>query len=147
MKGLLYKIVSNSTPLVYYGSTCKTLAQRMSSHYGSLKRLQNGHLSNNCTSFQILLIGDARMELVREVEVSTRNELYVLEGELQSANPCVNRQVASKFNIHLNKPLSTTIRAQYMRAWRLKNSEKNAEQGTKRCSEMYETSVRIRENL
>jgi hypothetical protein len=128
MKGLLYKITSPSSPMVYYGSTTQTLAQRMSTHRSHLKRLQDGHHGSNCSSFQILALGDAQIELVREVEVATRNDLYILEGELQTANPCVNVQVASKFNICPGSQLSITDRAKYMRAWRLKNAKKNSEQ-------------------
>ncbi len=131
MHGLLYKIVSPSTPLVYYGSTVNSLAYRMSSHRSNLKRLQNGYRTSNCTSFQILLLGDAKIELVRAVEVESRAALYVLEGELQTNNPCVNKQVASKFNAHIGSPLVQTPRAEYMRAWRAKNVAKNAEQGRK----------------
>ncbi len=129
MKGLLYKITSPSSLMVYYGSTVQTLAQRMSVHRAHFKRLQNGHHTSNCSSFQILALGNAQIQLVREVEVASRNDLYVLEGAVQTANPCVNVQIASKFDNH--RPPSTTARAQYMRAWRLQNVEKNAEQGRK----------------
>jgi hypothetical protein len=147
MKGLLYKITSPSSPMVYYGSTIKTLAQRMSRHHADFKRLQNGYHTGNCSSFQILALGDAQIQLVREVEVASRNDLFVLEGELQTSNPCVNVQIASKFNNH--RPPSTTARAQYMRAWRLKNVKKDAEQGRKdarKCNKrryVYEKMCKI----
>ncbi len=128
MKGLLYKITSPSSPMVYYGSTIKTLAERMRLHRAEFKRLKNGHHTGNCSSFQILALGNAQIHLVREVEVASRNELFVFEGELHTANPCVNVQIASKFTFHPNAIPSATPKAVYKRAWRLKNAEKNAEQ-------------------
>ena len=53
-KGKIYKIVCNTTGLVYIGSTCKSrLCQRLSGHVGDYKSYINGK-RNFITSFKIL---------------------------------------------------------------------------------------------
>jgi hypothetical protein len=90
MKGFVYTIRSKSSELVYYGSTLeKMLSNRMSSHRSHYKRWL-AYKGNNCTSFQILELGDAYIELVEDVDVETRQHLRALEGKYQRENTCVN---------------------------------------------------------
>lgn len=96
MKGFIYIIRSKSSPLVYYGSTTqKLLSNRMSSHRTNYKQWLAGKC-NNCTSYQILALGDAYIELVEEVEIETKQHLYALEGKYQRENDCVNHKVAGR---------------------------------------------------
>jgi hypothetical protein len=96
MKGLVYMIRSKSSELVYYGSTLqKMLSNRMASHRTSYKRWLAGKC-NGCTSFQILVLGDAYIELVEEVEVETKQHLRALEGKYQRENECVNKNIAGR---------------------------------------------------
>lgn len=96
MKGFIYIIRSKSSPLVYYGSTTqKLLSNRMSGHRSKYKQWLAG-ITRNCTSFQILAIGDAYIELVEEVEVETKQHLHALEGKYQRENECVNKCVAGR---------------------------------------------------
>ncbi len=96
MKGLVYTIRSKSSELVYYGSTVeKMLSNRMASHRTNYKRWMAGK-NTNCTSFQILALGDAYIELVEEVEVETKQHLRALEGKYQRENTCVNIRIAGR---------------------------------------------------
>ena len=96
MKGFVYTIRSKSSELVYYGSTIeKMLSNRMSSHRTKYKQWLAGK-TNNCTSFQILAVGDAYIELVEEVEVETRQHLRALEGKYQRENVCVNHKIEGR---------------------------------------------------
>jgi hypothetical protein len=96
MKGLVYTIRSKSSELVYYGSTIeKMLSNRMGNHRAKYKQWLAGK-TNNCTSFQILALGDAYIELVEEVEVESKQHLRALEGKYQRENDCVNKCIEGR---------------------------------------------------
>ena len=60
--GKIYKIVSPSTGLVYIGSTCQTLSQRMTDHKKKYNRwLGTGKI--NTTSYKVIDCGDAEIHL------------------------------------------------------------------------------------
>ncbi len=103
MKGLVYTIRSKSSELVYYGSTVeKMLSNRMSGHRTSYKQWLAGKRKDGCTSFQIIALGDAYIELVEEVEVETRQHLRALEGKYQRENTCVNHKIEGRTKAEYN---------------------------------------------
>ena len=79
----IYKIISPSHPeLVYYGSTTKILKNRFSQHKNK---------SNNCTSKQIIDLGDAEIVLVDIFyNCVNKKELHKIEGEYIKNNNCIN---------------------------------------------------------
>ncbi len=87
MKGFVYSIRSKSRPdLVYYGSTKQKLCKRMAIHrYGA----KNG---KSCSSKQILLLGDAYIELEETVEYNDKEELRKVEFLYIRQEECVNKQ-------------------------------------------------------
>jgi GIY-YIG catalytic domain len=102
MKGFVYTIRSKSSELVYYGSTVeKMLSNRMASHRTSYKRWLAGKCGK-CTSYQIMALGDAYIELVVDVEVETRQHLRALEGKYQRENTCVNIKVEGRTKAEYN---------------------------------------------
>lgn len=140
MKGLVYRIVSPSSPLVYIGSTIKTLGERFSRHKSGFK---NGR--EKCTSHQLLMLGDAKIELISEHEVPDRYALYQLEWAMQAATPCLNykdgmfTERRTTFEQRKSRPIVVdTPEAKewrdYMRAYRAKNKEKAILQSRKDAS-------------
>jgi hypothetical protein len=61
--GKIYKIESPQTDKVYIGSTTQKLCDRMTNHRSSLK-IFDLHKKKNCTSFDILRTGDAKIYLI-----------------------------------------------------------------------------------
>jgi hypothetical protein len=90
-KGKIYRIISPSKNLVYYGSTIETLSSRLSKHIYDYKR-NNGQKS----AFVVLKCEDYKIELVEEYPCNNRQQLEKKEGEYIKANECVNICIAGR---------------------------------------------------
>ncbi len=87
----LYCIRSFQTEDVYYGSTVQTLSRRLATHVRDKKA------GKNCSSVRLLEYTDYYIELIREVENITKEQLRRFEGELIRADPnSVNKLVAGR---------------------------------------------------
>ena len=95
MRGYVYVVRSHRSPLKYYGSTIQQLSQRMAGHRANQKQYLTGK-GTWCSSFEILALGDAYIELVRIVEFEVKAELLAVEGDLIRNNDCVNKQQAGR---------------------------------------------------
>jgi len=83
----IYKIVSLSNPdKVYYGSTTKTLSQRMAHHKSFCKQ------NKPITSKEILQYDDAKIILVENYPCNSKEELLKKEYEYILNNQCINKQ-------------------------------------------------------
>ena len=93
-KSLLYTIRSPHTDKYYIGSTAQILCKRFSDHIRHYRRYLNGK-TNFTTSFKILELGDAYIELLEEINCDNRNQLEKREGELIREHKinCVNRNI------------------------------------------------------
>ena len=86
--GKIYTVRSRSRPdLVYVGSTIQPLSVRMGMHRQS---------RNDCTSKQIVDIGDAYIELIELYPCSSKEELNRREGHFQRSMDCVNRRIEGR---------------------------------------------------
>jgi len=97
-KSKIYKIWSHLGDGVYYGSTTRTLSNRMAGHRGSTK------LSSGSTTANILFekygIENCKIELVELYPCQTVEELRKREGEYIRNNDCVNKMMkGSMFDI------------------------------------------------
>ena len=96
-KSMIYTIRSPHTEQYYIGSTTQILCKRFSDHKTKYKGYLKG---TGCfiTSFKILKLGDAYIELLEEVNCENRNQLEKREGELirEHKNNCVNRCIAGR---------------------------------------------------
>ena len=94
---MIYSIRSNATDKYYIGSTTQILCKRFSDHNINYKAYLKG-TSNFMTSFKILELGDAYIELLEEINCDNRNQLEKREGELirEHKNNCVNRCIAGR---------------------------------------------------
>jgi predicted GIY-YIG superfamily endonuclease len=82
MKGIVYVLMCNLTGKKYYGSTTKSLSERMRQHFSSNNKCSSREITNSCNiSIQILV----------EQEFSNINDLLKIEGEYIRNNICVNR--------------------------------------------------------
>ena len=89
--GKVYKITSMSRPdLVYIGSTTLPLRKRFSEHQSNYKSyLKTG--KKYITSFKVMEIGDAYIELLEDFSCSSKQQLNSREKFHITNNICVNK--------------------------------------------------------
>jgi hypothetical protein len=99
--GKIYKIVDNVSDMIYVGSTCKTLEQRLSEHEFRYKYILSGKKASKLTSFKILENNNYKIELIENFPCQSKQELEKKEGhfiklyrkqELNIVNKCVAGQ-------------------------------------------------------
>jgi hypothetical protein len=99
--GKIYKIKDNALDMIYVGSTCKTLKQRLKDHEYQYKSFKAGKKVSNLSSFQILKNGNYSIELIENYSCENKKTLEKREGyyiklyrnqELNIVNKCVAGQ-------------------------------------------------------
>lgn len=96
--GKIYTIRSPSTDKFYIGSTIENyLSNRLGGHKRVFKSFQNGN-GNNVSSFQILQLNDAYIELLELYPCNSKAELHKREGELirEHKDKCVNMYIPGR---------------------------------------------------
>ena len=95
--GKIYKIVSNKTGLVYIGSTCNTLTQRIAQHERDYKQYQKTGKKYNIymTSFKILKYGNYQIQLVENYPCKNSKELHEREKYWIEKTNCINKNIPS----------------------------------------------------
>lgn len=96
--GKIYCIRSHQTDKVYVGSTTVSLSRRMSNHRADYKLKKKGGKIRNKTSFELLELGDAYIELVENFPCNSKEELEKREGFYIRKENCVNKQIAGGCN-------------------------------------------------
>ena len=96
----IYKIVDNTSDLIYIGSTCKTLNQRLKKHESDYKSFKAGKY-HFITSFKILENNDYKIELIKLFPCQNKQELNIAEGvEIRQAKinglNVVNKNIAGQ---------------------------------------------------
>ena len=103
----IYKIVDNTTDMIYVGSTCRTLQQRLKDHEKIYKRFKAGK-TNFVTSFKILVNSKFKIELIKLYPCQNRKELELEEGKiikqfrndkLNIVNKCIAGQTSKEYNV------------------------------------------------
>ena len=94
--GKIYCIRSHKTDQIYIGSTTQTLCRRLSYHRTDYKRYKNGKYNKYATSFEIIKLGDAYIELLEICPCSCRQELHKIEGGYVRKMKCVNRYIPGR---------------------------------------------------
>ena len=112
---MIYSIRSPHTVNYYIGSTTQILCKRFSDHNIDYKAYLKGK-SNFITSFKILELGDAYIELLEEINCENRNQLDKREGELirEHKNKCVNRYIAGRTDKEYRIENRDKIKAYYI---------------------------------
>ena len=98
--GKIYKIVDNSSDMIYIGSTCKTLQQRLKSHQKDYKLYKSGKFAF-MTSFKILENDNFKIELIKLYSCENKQQLNLEEGKIikqfrNDKSNIVNRNVAGQ---------------------------------------------------
>lgn len=118
--GKIYKLVSDVSDDVYYGSTCMPLAKRLYEHKKAYRQYKKGR-GNYVTSFKILEWGLDNCDIVLVEEYPCDNKMQLLKRErhyIENLN-CVNKCVPAR-----SKGESKQI-------WRQANKEKVSLSGQK----------------
>lgn len=93
-KSKIYRIYPNVEDFdegdVYYGSTTKTLAQRMSNHRTDFKN-NSKKSATSSRIFEKYGMDNCKMELIQEYPCDNIEQLKAIEGSYIRNNKCVNR--------------------------------------------------------
>ena len=116
--GKIYKIVCNVTGKLYIGSTTQLLAERLRGHSKDYKSFQNGK-GRYVSSSVVLENNDYDIHLIENYPCKLKNELLMRERHFAETLDCVN----------IISPIRSNGEAQKL--WKLKNAEKNKEDGRK----------------
>jgi len=96
-RGKIYKIVCNTTGLIYYGSTIEpTLARRLATHKGIYNSWKKGARKNIITSFKILENNNYEIVLVELYPCNSKDELHKRERFYIENNECVNKNIPKR---------------------------------------------------
>jgi hypothetical protein len=95
--GRIYKIVCNVTNLIYIGSTCKKLCERMTKHRQNFKQYQNGK-HNFITSFKVLENGNFDIVLLENYPCDSKEQLHARERFYIETMNCVNKFIPTRTN-------------------------------------------------
>ena len=88
--GKIYKIVCNTTGLIYIGSTIQTLKERLSQHKSKYR------LSRTCSSHLVLENNNYDIILIEDYPSNSKKKLVLREGLFQRSIPCVNKYMAGR---------------------------------------------------
>jgi hypothetical protein len=94
IRGRIYKITAPGCTKVYIGSTCLTLAQRLSQHRLDLRKWQRSR-GNFVTSYDVLDHLGAEIHLLEEGEF-TKQHMREREAHWIRSLPSVNRRVPGR---------------------------------------------------
>ncbi len=94
-QGKIYKIVCNKTGLVYIGSTCNTLDERLKQHVYDMEHFINTKKYKPdklkkiifCSSFFVLINKDYKIELIENYPCNSRLELEIKECDYMKQYP------------------------------------------------------------
>ena len=119
-KGKIYKIVSLSTGLTYYGCTTQPLSKRFHQHKREYERGVNP-----TSAVDVLACCDAKIYLVELYPCNTVEELRAREGYYQQNFECVNMCIAGRTPKQWRED-NKEILAKYYKQWREDNKEARA---------------------
>ena len=124
MNGKIYKIINNEGKC-YIGSTIMPLSQRLANHKASYNKYLKNNNSSILTSFEVISLGDYKIELICEFPCLCKKDLHKREGFYIKTMPCVNKIIAGRSKQEYNKDNYTKIQA-------YKNKKLQCE-----CGDMY----------
>jgi hypothetical protein len=90
-QGKIYKIVCNKTGLIYIGSTCKTLNERLKEHVYDAKRYLDKKSNKFISSIYVIINNDYKIELIDNYPCNHKKELETKEYYyITNLEGCVN---------------------------------------------------------
>jgi hypothetical protein len=121
-KGKIYKIISSECDDVYYGSTVKSLNQRLNLHLQNYKTYLKGE-RRYMTSFEIIDKSNYEIVLVENYPCNSKEELELREAEYIKNNQCVNKYIPCRTQNEWRKDNHQKTLG-YKKKWRETNREK-----------------------
>jgi hypothetical protein len=122
-EGKIYKLVSCvNESLVYYGSTCQLLKNRLKGHVSRYKMQKGGH-KHSSTSFDLFELGEVKIHLVEDYPCNNKKELHKREGYYQKNNVCVNKIKAGRTKKEWRNENKDKVKDNHKK-WRDNNKEK-----------------------
>jgi hypothetical protein len=105
--GKIYSIRSFLTDKYYIGSTTQPLSKRLSKHKGNytLWLKDKTRPRSYVSSFEILKLNDAYIELIENIKCENKEELHKREGELirEHKNNIVNIKIPNRYKKEQNQ--------------------------------------------
>ena len=161
-KSMIYTIRSPHTDKYYIGSTTQILCKRFVDHKSQYKAYLKGGVF--VTSFKIIELGDAYIELLEELTCENKPQLQRREGELirEHKTNCVNMVMPGRTKAEYNSDNSDRIKehrkeyyndnfdriSQHAKEYRTLNSDKLHEQYKefyyKNIDKMKEKNIKYR---
>ena len=93
--GKIYKIICNKTGLIYIGSTCKQLSQRLANHRSNYKQYLKNN-KNYVTSYKVIENGDCSIILLENYPCNNKEELNARERFYIESINCVNKNIPTR---------------------------------------------------
>ena len=100
--GKIYKITDNVSDMIYVGSTCNTLQQRLYQHEADYKAFK-AEKTNYRTSFKILKNDNYKIELIKFYPCENKQQINLEDGKIikkykNNNLNIVNRNIAGQSN-------------------------------------------------
>jgi len=115
--GYIYSLTCSNPNLIYYGSTTKTLNDRLSQHKYDFK-------NNKCVSSKKLFEwGNIKINMLEEIEFKEKNELLEREAYYIKNLKCVNKRIPNRTNKEWITDNKDKIK-QKNKKYRLENKDK-----------------------
>ena len=128
MIGYIYSIVCNETGEVYYGSTTKSVEERIQQHRWDCATWKNGGKKNYCSSYSIIERDNYTVNTIETVEYEERKEILEIEKVFIRNNPCINRgnpiSTAEERKEYYRQRNATERKKETNRIWRENNKER-----------------------
>ena len=89
LNGKIYKLIDNTNGDIYFGSTCKSLKERLGNH----KKHYNKYIKTNVkrtASYDIIKNNDYKIELLENFPCKLKQELLIKEREYIENTKCIN---------------------------------------------------------
>lgn len=135
--GKIYKIICDESDLIYIGSTCQTLANRLSQH----KNKSNF----KCCSKELFKLGNCSIVLIEKFPCKDKDELHAREQYYidQFKDKCINKQKASTgIKAESRKDYAEQYEQQYTET-RILKYEENRNEILQKAKKYYEENKDI----
>ena len=140
--GKIYRIVCNVTGLIYVGSTCQTLSQRLTKHRGYYKELLANPEKKVSTSVKVISGGDYDIVLLEKCPCDSKEELHKRERHYIESIECVNKIIPGRSIKEYRKMYQKENKeaiAEYTKVYQKENKETIAEYKKVYCEKNKET--------
>ena len=151
--GKIYKIVCNTTGLVYYGSTCEpTLARRLAGHVSKCKCWNENQKGHFVSSFEVLKNDTYIIVLVELAPSNDKMGLLQRERFFIENNECVNKQTPAMTKKEIYEKydkveINHLRKLERLKDWYSKNREKMAQYRLENRKKQSDYYVKNKEHL